>query len=1011
MKRLTLTLIIGFAAVCSAIAQLTGVHGTVIGSDDEPIVGASIRVRGSNLATTTDINGNFSLAGNLENTILEISYIGMVGREVKAEAGDMVIILSEDKQLLDDVVVIGYGSSKAKDLTAPIQVVKGEELLQTPSSNALSGLQGKLAGVNVINGGAPGASPTVRIRGIGSFSNSSPLFVVDGMFYDNIDFLNSNDIQEMSILKDASAAAIYGVRAANGVVIITTKKGSIGQERTRVTYNGYVGVQKASNVLELCNASEYATMMLEGNYDAYSTYFKAAIDRWGGSYADADFHNWKYIADSDWYDLMLRDAVITDHSLSIDGGSNSAIYSVGASYTYQDGVLDTENNFKRINIRGSVDFDATNWMKVGFKAILSNSEKKNPNNAAWQKAFNCPPIIAAYDDLNEDAYPIKYGSPASIGYGSNFSNPLAVANYYDSKSEIYNVLANTYADFTIIPEKLQFKTSFAYNFLLNSSKEFIPQYLVSGTQQQTTNSLTKSENRYNDYVWDNVISYNDRRDVHKWGLMAGYSMREESYRYLWGKTSNVPEGKDEYHYISQGDASGATVGDAGTTYRGQSYFARANYSFDNRYLIMATFRADGSSKYQEHWGYFPSVGAAWVLSNESFIEGRPWVDFLKVRASWGKLGNDKVAASDGFASLTSGVGASGVAGNTTIAGVQDSSYFSYLAWETVDEWTVGFNYITLNNRLNIDVDWYHRMTNKAVISPLLPFSTATLAGNHGKILNTGFDISANWTDAISRDFSYNIGVNITTLKNRVKDLNGQTMIRGGKTVNWVGHEMNSFYGFKCIGIYQTEAECAADPLAVQEDCVPGDLKFADLNGDGKLDANDRTTLGSYIPNLIYGINLGARYKNIDLSVTMYGQAGAQMFNRKRALRYSSWDYNFDKAQYDNRWTGPSTSNTDPSASALMRPHNVSDQRYSSYFVESADFFRIQNITLGYSFRNIKMGNYTLPGIRLSVTADRPFTTFKANSFSPEIADAAAQGWDTEVYPMTSTYTFGVKIDF
>ena len=385
------------------------------------------------------------------------------------------------------------------------------------------------------------------------------------------------------------------------------------------------------------------------------------------------------------------------------------------------------------------------------------------------------------------------------------------------------------------------------------------------------------------------------------------------------------------------------------------------------------------------------------------------LDYLKLRASWGRLGNDHVAASDGFASIATGNNASGVFGNTTIPGFQNTSYFSYLKWELVDETNVGVNFSTLNNRLNVDLDWYYRMTKRAVISPRLPFSNDVLAGNYGEILNTGFDISANWSDRIGNDFKYSIGLNLSFLKNEVKDLGGTDYVKGGKTINMVGEEMNSFYGFKVVGVYQNDAECAADPVAVANGLVPGDFKYEDVNKDGVIDGNDRQTLGAYIPNLTYGLNFGLSWKNLDFELTTYGQAGAQMYNRKRALRYSQSNFNFDEAQYTNRWTGEGSTNEHPSAAALVKGWNVSDQKVNSYFVESADYFRIQNITLAYNFRNIKMGNYTLPGIRVSVTADRPFTTFKANAFTPELSDA--EGWDVEVYPLTSTYTLGVQIDF
>ena len=451
------------------------------------------------------------------------------------------------------------------------------------------------------------------------------------------------------------------------------------------------------------------------------------------------------------------------------------------------------------------------------------------------------------------------------------------------------------------------------------------------------------------------------------------------------------------------------MGDGGTRYRGLSYFARLNYDYDSKYYLMFTMRADGSSKYQDQWGYFPSVGASWVISEEPWMKDVKAIDYLKLRASWGKLGNDHVAASDGFASIATGNGVSGVFGNTTIPGFQNTTYFSWLQWEVVDEINVGFNLSTLQNRLNIDADYFHRMTKHAVISPRLSFDNKTLAGNYGKILNQGFDFSATWNDKIGKDFKYHVGTNLSVLNNKVKDLGGASIIKGGKTVNIVGKEMNSFYGYKVVGIYQTVEECQNEHIAVANGLEPGDFKYEDVDHNGVIDGADKQVLGSYLPNFTYGINLGFNWKNLDFELTTYGQSGAQMFNRKRALRYAQSDFNFDKDLYENRWTGLGSTNSYPSAKALIKGWNVSDQRTNSFFVEDADYFRIQNVTVGYSFKNLQVGSYTLPSIRLSMTADRPLTLFGANAFTPELSDP--EGWDTEVYPLTGTYTFGIQIQF
>lgn len=1007
MKKNALFLLGTAFAAQLAFGQNQVVKGSVFDSSGQPVIGATVKVNGTNKTAVSDIDGNFILNDVDPNAKVTISFLGMQPITVKASEVKGVV-LKDDSQMLEDVVVIGYGSAKAKDLTSPITVVKAADLQSTPSSSPMAALQGKVAGVNVINSGTPGAGPTVRIRGAGSFANSSPLYVVDGMFYDDINFLNNDDIQDMTILKDASAAAIYGVRAANGVVLITTKKGQKNQ-KAQITYDGYFGVQKATNVLKMASSQEYATMLLEANYDAYVPVIKSSIDKFGGSYADSDFHNWTYGSNTDWYKELLRSAFMTNHSVGISGGGEKATYSMGVSYLHQDGVMDVDNNYKRLNFRAAIDYDATKWLKVGFNGVFSQSTQVLPNNTAWQQAFNAPGLYPVYDTTNTESKPEQYASPGTIGYTSNFYNPVATANYYNSKNEAKQFMTNFYAQINILPNKLNFKTSVNYNFQDTNGKTFTPIYYVSSWQQNSATSLTKSNTQYSNSIWDNTLTYKDKYGQNNFGAMVGLSMRQEQYKYLWGSAPNVPEGKDAYQYLSQGSTTGITLGDAGTRYRGLSYFARLNYDYANKYYLMFTMRADGSSKYQEKWGYFPSVGASWVISEEEFMKEQKAIDYLKLRASWGKLGNDHVAASDGFASITTGNSASGVYGNTTIPGYQNTTYFSWLQWEVVDEINAGFNLSTLRNRLTLDADYFHRMTNHAVISPLISFENTTLAGNYGKILNQGFDVSLTWSDRVNKDFSYHIGANLSYLKNEVRDLGGKTMIKGGKTVNIVGEEMNSFYGYKVIGVYQTEAECKADKIAVDNGLEPGDFKYEDVNGDGVIDANDKQTLGSYIPNFTFGVNFGFQWKNLDFEVSTYGQTGAQMYNRKRALRYAQSNYNFDHDQVANRWTGEGSTNEYPSAKALVKGWNVSDQRVNSFFVESADFFRIQNATIGYTFKNIKFGSYTMPSIRLSLTADRPFTFFKANSFSPEISDS--EGWDTEVYPLTATYTFGIQLKF
>ena len=989
-------------SVAVAVAQTITVKGTVVDAADEPLPGVSVQVVGSNQGTMTDYDGNYQIAGVKGDATLRFSFVGTKTIEEKINNRTSINVkLLDDNQNLDEVVVIGYGAAKAKDLTAPIAVIKGSEITNIPTSSPMAALQGKVPGVNILNSGTPGDGPKVRIRGTGSFSSAEPLYVVDGMFYDNINFLNNDDIEEMSILKDASAAAIYGVKAANGVVIITTKKGKQNQP-AHITYNGYVGVQTVTKRLKMANSHEYATMLTEANSTAYSPVLEEAIRLWGGNMSDLTFG-----ADTDWYDELLRTALMTNHSLTISGGSERATYSLGMSYLYQDGIMDTENNYNRLNFRAQVDYQATNWMKVGFNGVFSQGNQRIPKNNAWQVAYNAPGIYPVYDETRGDEiYPVKYASPTQIGINNNLYNPVATANFQNSQNKVNQYLANFYAEFNLVPDKLTFRTSYGKDFSTIRGRTFTEPYYVGSNQQVTVSGLTKTATEYDKWSWDNILTYKDKFGKHGVGAMVGYSMRQDGYQMLQGTVNGVPTEREEYWYIDKGDAETAKSSDGGSRYRSQSVFTRLNYDYDGKYLLMFTFRADGTSKYQEKWGYFPSIGGAWVMTSEPFMKDQNVFDSLKLRASWGRLGNDNVAASDGFAALTTGFPASGVFGNNTYPGYQNPARFSWLKWEVVNETNVGVNFATLNDRLTVDLDYFYRLTTQAVISPLLPFENATLAGNYGKILNDGVDISLNWNDRLG-DFKYYVGANMSFLHNEVKSLKGRRIVTGGQTSNIVGEKMNSFYGYKVIGIYQNAAQVAADPIAVANGLEPGDLIYEDANHDGVLDGSDRQVLGSYIPDFTYGINLGFEYKNFDFAVSMYGQAGAELFNRKRALHYQSAYYNFDHDQYAKRWHGEGTSNSNPSAAALMK--SWTNDNTNSYFVESADYFRIQNIALGYTFKNLKMGAYTLPSMRLSLNADRPFSFFKAHSFTPELSDP--QGWDTEVYPLASTFTFGLQIDF
>lgn len=979
-----------------------------------PAIGVSVLLKGTTTGTVTGIDGDYTLKDIPSNGTLVFSYVGMKTLEEPVNNRTVInVSLQDDTQALDEVVVIGYGTSKAKDLTAPIAVVKSEDIVKHATSSPMQALQGKVPGMQIVNSGQPGKGPDVRIRGVGSFKDTAPLYVVDGMFYDNIDFLNNSDIQDLSILKDASAASIYGVRAANGVVIVTTKRGLYNKKAT-ITYDGYVGFQKATNVLKMASSQQYAEMQRGIGSPTTLGILQNSIERYGG-----DLNSYTPSMNTDWYKELLRTALIHNHSLDITGGSDKTTYSVGMSYLFQEGIMDAKNEYERLNMRAKADYSPYNWLKIGANMVLTNASQYLPDNGAWAAAYQTPGLVPVIDENQtaEQSFPVKYASPSLIGMSDYFGNPVARTAYHNERTQTVQILPTFYAEIYFLPEnKLTFRTAYSQDISFLRGYNYIPQYKVGGGQLNNVSSLQKDTKFYRNWIVDNTLTYRDNFGKHNLTALLGQSTRTENYRYLWGKAPGVPGGKDEYMYLSQGNASGRETGDDGTTYRGLSFFGRAMYDYAGKYLLSFTMRADGSSKYQEKWGYFPSVGAGWILTQENFMKDQKVVDFLKIRASWGKLGNDKVAASDGFASIVQDQNTSGVFGQGLIPGYTNVVYFSWLDWEVVNEFNIGADVNFLQNRLSFEFDYYRRITENAVIETPLPMGAGNLLGNNGKIQNSGLEFSLNWSDRVGDDFTYNIGFNLTTLKNKIKDLNGLPYIYGNtaefRTISKVGGSLNAFYGWQLDGVYQTQQEVDSDPVAVRYNAkqqtdatkiVPGDFKYKDQNGDGIIDAADRTTLGSYLPDVTYGINAGFSYKNFDFSIVMQGQGGNQILNRKRGDRLWQSDINYDADMVENRWTGAGSTNKYLSAAGTVKAWNIA--KLNSFYIENGAYFRIQNIQLAYTFDSFKMRAFDFPSVRLSLSAERPFTSFHTNGFTPEVSN----GIDTQVYPMAATYTFGLRI--
>ena len=1000
--RFTLLLILLFTV--NAFAQDKSVSGTVLSSEDNmPVPGVNVIVKGTARGISTDFDGGYSIKVSQGET-LEFSSIGFKTVSILIQNQTTInVSLELDIASLDEIVVIGYGQMKSKDLTSAITTIKAKELEAVPTGSVMQALQGKVAGLQVVSNGSPGQGPTIRVRGVGSYNTgaSRPLYVVDGMFFDNIDFLNTADITSVSVLKDASASAIYGVRAANGVVLIETKSGAFNK-KAEITYDGYSGVQVAQNVLKVANAEQFTTLALESGSAPDAQFILNAMQRYGRSRINPNVPD----VNTDWYDEIIRPGFIQNHSIGITGGAENVSYSVGANYFQQEGILDMKNEYERFNLRSKIEFKANDWLKVGANTVLSNATRYDGENSAWRLAYYAVPIMPVFDpNLANDpnVFPKNYANAQDLGYRGG-QNPFPTMDLSENRAKIRNVLANFFAEISLIPDKLKFKTAYNHNFQTIEDRNVRLPYFIGNQFQRENASLTKRSTTISNQIWDNTLTYTESFNKHNVTVLAGTSFRDESFQFLTAQGLNFPLSGEEAYYIDQAQTIVEnSVRDGGAREYGLSYFGRVSYNYDNRYLLYGTFRADGTNKYQEKWGYFPTIGAGWVLSEESFMNDNGIFDFLKLRGSWGKLGNDNVPGSNG--SITSTVVETAL-GDIRYSGLNTGSDFTALKWEVTEETNIGLTARVLDNNLSIEADYYIRDTKDAVIPverPLIPGATRE---NVGEIRNSGFEIALAWNKQVSDNFSYNIGANFATLSNEVLGLSGQPHLDAGSAEfrqrSIVGEPLFAFYGREVTGIYQNQAEIDADPVAVANNLVPGDFKYKENGGDpNTIDDDDRVVLGSFLPSYTFGFNFGFNYKNWDFNATASGQGGNKILNRKRMEVIFTSDTNWDRDFAINRWHGEGTTNSYPSAAAVRKGWN---QRLNNYYIEDGDYFRIQNISVGYTI-NKNGNNSSIPKIRFYITAERPLTIFKYNGFNPEVGN----GVDNQTYPIPAVYTVGVNV--
>jgi TonB-linked SusC/RagA family outer membrane protein len=887
---------------------------------------------------------------------------------------------------MDEVVVIGYSTAKKKDLTGAMSSIKGSELVAQPVLTATQALQSKMAGVQITNSGAPGSSPNVRIRGTGSvIGGAEPLYVVDGVITDDIRNINTADILSIDVLKDASSTAIYGVRAANGVILITTKRGGSG--KPKLSYDGYVGVKLMANKIAMARPGTYS------NYSNEAAGTNAILKT-------------DITGETDWFETITRPGNMNNHNLSMSGGSESTSYLFSVNYFNENGILN-DNNYERVSIRSNNEYRISDRLKFGNNISLTRWNSNNKPFSLFTDAYNAAPI---YDAKNEDG---TYGFTTL----SDVGNPLAKLEYTDDKTWGNRFMGNFFTDIHL-KKNLKFRSSYGLDYDNSRGANYQQRFRVSPTQKYDTTTLTQSETERYRWIWDNTLTYTPAlKKGHGMQILAGHTAErydgfEQSFR-----LDGVPSAK-QYRYLNTGrdPIQGfinyqRPIADYG---RRESYLGRVSYNYQSKYMLNASFRRDGSSKFpiQNRWGNFPSVGLGWMVSNENFMKNVRSITSLKVRGSWGRVGNDRINPSEFVTLLSTGLSAvfgDQVVFGSTIAEIKDPN----LKWETTEEIDLGIDFEAMNGHIAGVIDVYNKKTIGALFNIPLPGGLGdnnnSMLTNAADILNRGLEVSLRYNKNSKGKFNYSLGVNATFNHNEVLGLgNGLPTnfgsLRNGEFATRVaaGQAIGSFWVYETQGVFQTQAEVDAVPHFLG--ARPGDFKVIDQNNDGKINDLDRIYVGSYQPKCFMGMNGSFKYANWDLNIDLLGNFGNKVFNGKKTVRYGG-NYNIEKAVADARWSPTNNTNTAPRAfNGVPKP--------TDYFVESGSFVRLNNLTIGYNLPAKIAKKSKVQGYRFFITAQNAFTWKKFSGFSAELpGNPADAGIELDIYPTSSTFLTGLSIQF
>lgn len=1019
-RRIYASLVFLFLAVTgfTSYAQ-TKITGKVTDETNQPLPGVVVMQTNTQNKTSTDGNGVYVLtlqAGSAQT--LTFTYIGYTATTSAPNGGSLNISLKPSSQSLTDVVVVGYTSQKKASITGSVATVDMNDLQKTRIVDVAQALQGQVAGVFVAaNTGAPGDGIKLRIRGEGTLGNNDVLYVIDGVPTRDISFLNQSDVKSMTVLKDAAAGAIYGSRAANGVVVITTISGNKGKANINVEY--FAGFHQATNLPKMLNADQYLTIKDRAWHNTLGNAANA-VSPYQAARSRTD------LADTDWLGELFETGKSKNLQASVNGGSDQVQYLISTGYYKQDGiVVQDHDGYERFNFRSNVNANITDRFKVGTNLQLSFAKQDKLSSSGdvpgvIRHALLRPPVLGVYKNVTDPTYSaanpytdLPFYTGNNNGWDKNFefsSNPIAIVNFTNDKRKTFQTFGNLYAEYAFLSDKsLTFRSSVGVDISFSHNKNFAQNYgddndnnpdeLYPGKgRNNKPNNLDENRGEVMNFTFTNTLNYvKTFAQKHNVNFLLGAENISSKSSAIGGSRQNFDKSTSGFQYLDYGSLTNIYNSGSASEFNLVSFFGSGTYNFDNKYFATATLRADGSSRFgpTNKWGYFPSASAGWIISNEEFLKDAQWISELKLRGSWGQAGNQEIP-NNTYQTLVS---ESGGIVNVVRYGNPD------VKWETTTQTNFGIDFGVLKNRLSFTADYFVKKTDDILLTVGLPAVSVGVIDrtyvNAGEVTNKGFEFGLNFRNQ-EHAFKYNVNANIATLTNRVNKL--QEFVKNinddrTHTRTEVGQPINSYFGLVFDGIYQTPAEVTSHLFTNANGALPGDIKFKDLNGDGQINADDRTTIGNPVPKLTYGFAFSSSFKKFDFSFLLQGVQGVDRYNDlKQIINFDSRPFNSMTSVLDS-WNGPGTSNTLPRVTF----NNNGGGNVSSVFVEDASYLRLKNIEVGYTFDVKKIG---VKNVRLYASGQNLFTITDYTGLDPESTSLIDQG----TYPQSKAFIVGLKIN-